>query len=211
VSSLPVVLLHGAATTARIWDRCREHMDGLEVRVPQRAYSGRLDTEVADVADLCRGAVVAGVSGGATIGLALLMAGVDVAAAVLHEPAVGSLTPGLLDAVREAFERDGVPGFGATLYGPAWQVSDAPDDPAAVARDFAMFRAFEPAPFERPERALVTVGEFSPEMRHRSVEALARVLGVRTAVLPGAGHVAHLEAPAAFAALVASAAGAGPS
>jgi pimeloyl-ACP methyl ester carboxylesterase len=146
--------------------------------------------------------VVAGVSGGATLGLALAAAGVP-AAAVLHEPAVGSLLPGLLDQVRAAYAEGGVPAFARALYGSAWTAAEAPADPGAVARDLAMFTGFEPAaPAGEVGRVLITVGERSPAIRHESAARLADKFGLSVEVIADAGHAVHLTHPAAFAAVV---------
>ena len=91
-----VVLIHGAATTSRVWRHVVPLLAAggpVSVTVPDRPCTGDLATETAALRPSCAGAVVAGVSGGATLGLALAAAGVP-AAAVLHEPAVGSLLPG---------------------------------------------------------------------------------------------------------------------
>jgi pimeloyl-ACP methyl ester carboxylesterase len=207
-----VVLVHGAATTAAVWAPVREALSrrwpGIEVTAPQRAYTGDLDAEVAALADVVAGAVLVGVSGGATLGLALVASGVPTAGAVLHEPAVGSLVPGLLTHVAAGYEERGVTGFGTALYGAAWDVSMAPDDPGAVARDFAMFRAFEPvAPAAAPERAATTVGALSPPARHEAARALRSFAGLPYQVLDGCGHAVHLERPELFAGVIARAAG----
>ncbi|KQY24426.1 hypothetical protein ASD16_02465 [Cellulomonas sp. Root485] len=196
-----VLLVHGAATTSRVWDRVRELLrgDGVEVVAPDRASSGDLPTELEALADDADGAVVVGVSGGATLGLALA-SDRRIAAAVLHEPAVGSLVPGLLDHVVAGFTSGGVPGFGAALYGPSWTPAMAPADPDAVARDLAMFRRFEPAAlFPGQGRVVVTVGELSPPARHRAARALHDLLGVEVRVLPGAGHFVQHDNPQALA------------
>jgi pimeloyl-ACP methyl ester carboxylesterase len=197
------VLLHGAATTGRSWQRVIPHLSNMDVRCPDRPCSGDLDTELASVASLCADAIVVGVSGGATIGLALAARSMPMRAAVLHEPAAGSLAPGLLAHVAEGLRADGVAGFGRALYGPSWSPADAPTDPTAVTRDFAMFGAFEPTtvgPGVGP--VLLTVGEHSPASRHQSVRALSAHLDVPYQVIPGAHHAVHLDAPAAFAAVV---------
>ncbi|WP_307873963.1 MULTISPECIES: alpha/beta fold hydrolase [unclassified Frankia] len=151
-----------------------------------------------------RAVVFGGVSGGATLGLAALATGVPLAAAVLHEPAVGSLLPGLLAPMAAAYASGGVAAFGSALYGPSWRPTDGPIDPDAVARDLSMFLRFEPAaPGPTPGPVVVTVGERSPEIRHRAAAALHRELGVEVRVLAGCGHAAHLEAPAQFADLLA--------
>src|SRR5947209_17129198 len=154
-----VLLVHGAATTARVWDRLRPLLPDVDLVVPDRASSGDLAVELAALAPDAEGAVVVGVSGGATLGLALASASSHLAGAVLHEPAVGSLAPGLLDHVVAGWSAGGVAGFGTALYGSSWDPSMAPDDPDAVARDLAMFRRFEPSPLVPGNgRVLVTVG-----------------------------------------------------
>jgi pimeloyl-ACP methyl ester carboxylesterase len=198
-----IALVHGAATTGRVW----RHVVPLlapraALAVPDRPCTGDLAAETAALRPACAGAVVAGVSGGATLGLALAAAGVP-AAAVLHEPAVGSLLPGLLDRVRAAYAAGGVAAFGAALYGPGWTVAEAPADPGAVARDLAMFTSFEPgAPDPAVGRVLITVGERSPRARHESVARLADKFGFPVEVIPEAGHAVHLTHPAAFAEIV---------
>lgn len=202
-----VVLVHGAATTPAVWDRLVPLLAGrpgvAEVVAPLRASSGDLDRELADLAPLARDAVVVGVSGGATLGLALLAGEVRLAGAVLHEPAVGSWVPGLLDHVVAGYARDGVPGFGRALYGPGWDPGMAPADPDAVGRDLAMFRRFQPAaPSAGQGPVLVTVGELSPPVRHRASDALATHLGLPARVLPGAGHFVQHDAPEVLAGAV---------
>jgi pimeloyl-ACP methyl ester carboxylesterase len=147
--------------------------------------------------------VVAGVSGGATLGLALAAAGVPMAAAILHEPAVGSLLPGLLDPVRAAYASGGTAAFAEALYGPSWTPGEAPADAGAVARDLAMFAAFEPAgPAAAAGPVVITVGECSPPVRHESVRRLAARFGLPVWTLPGARHAVHLEHPGVFAAAI---------
>jgi pimeloyl-ACP methyl ester carboxylesterase len=184
-----VLLVHGAATTSSVWDRLRPLLPDVELVVPDRPSSGDLSTELDALAAAARGAVVVGVSGGATLGLALASRSSHLAGAVLHEPAVGSLAPGLLDHVVAAWTSDGVRGFGRALYGPSWDPTMAPVDPSAVARDLAMFRRFEPSPLaEGNGRVLVTVGQDSPPPRHDAAAALHAHLAVEVAVLPGSGH-----------------------
>ena len=191
-----VVLIHGAATDSRIWQSAAEALrrTGADVLVPDRPQSGSLETEIAFLADLCAGAFVIGVSGGATLGLELAARGVELRGALLHEPAAGSLAPGLLSAAGRSLADDGVAGFGSTLYGPRWSPSCTRAPLVTVQAEFAMFSAFEPAPLGiDSERVLLTVGENSPEVRHQAVADLAQFLGVRHRKLPGVGHAAHLE------------------
>jgi len=200
-----VVLIHGAATTSRVWRRVSPLLRSFDVVVPDRPCSGDLRAEVAALRQQCTGALVVGVSGGATLGLALAAAGVPMTAALLHEPAVGSLLPGLLDSVRRAYAAGGVGAFARALYGPAWTDAEAPADPAAVGRDLAMFAAFEPAapaPVMRAGQVIITVGESSPAIRHDSVSRLAGRFGYPAWVVPGAGHAVHLTHPAELTALI---------
>jgi pimeloyl-ACP methyl ester carboxylesterase len=202
-----IVLVHGAATTSRVWAGVVAELPEFEVLTPERPSSGDLESEVAFLAPMCEGAVVGGVSGGATLGLALAAAGVPLHAAVLHEPAAGSLVPGLLDAVAAAYQAGGVVEFASSLYGPLWSAADGPDDDAAVARDLAMFRGYEPAaPADGAGPVLLTVGGDSPPIRHQVAAALTAVLGLPGRTIPGVRHAVHLEAPQLFAALLVEAA-----
>lgn len=201
-----IVLIHGAATTSEVWQGVSRSLAALhpdvQVVAPQRAYSGDLTTEVAALAPVCAETVVVGVSGGATLGLALLAAGVPVAGAVLHEPAVGSLVPGLLAPVAAAYASGGVAAFGAALYGAAWSASMAPADPDAVRRDLGMFRSFEPGLLPAlPGGVMTTVGAHSPAVRHEAAHALRSHCGLPFQIIDGCGHAAHLERPEALAAL----------
>jgi pimeloyl-ACP methyl ester carboxylesterase len=196
-----LVLVHGAATTGRVWRGLLPYLSIMEVYCPDRPCSGDLDNELAALEKLCAGSVVVGVSGGATLGLALAARGVPMRAAVLHEPAAGSLAPGLLTHVADGLRTGGVAGFGRALYGPSWTPEHAPADPDAVTRDFAMFSAFEPSPIDEVP-VLLTVGELSPPARHHSVAALSEFLGCPTAVVPGGHHAVHLDAPAEFARII---------
>lgn len=201
-----VLLVHGAATTHAVWSRVTALLEAdgdVEVAAPDRPSSGDLRTELDALAEAARGAVVVGVSGGATLGLALLASDVHVAGAVLHEPAVGSMVSDLLDHVVAGYAADGVPGFGRALYGPGWSPTMAPADPGAVARDLAMFRRFEPAaPQAGQGPAVVTVGGSSPPVRHAAARALHERLGLEVLTLTGCGHFVHWDHPEALVAVV---------
>ncbi len=206
-----VLLVHGAATTAAVWDAVirllqepsEDGFPGLEVLAPQRPSSGDLDREVAFLSEAARGAVVVGVSGGATLGLALASSDVPLAGAVLHEPAVGTLVPGLLDHVVAGYAQGGVTGFGRALYGPGWSPAMAPADPGAVDRDLAMFRAFQPqAPAAGQGNVVVTVGGDSPPTRHEAARVLHERFGVEAHVLPGCRHFVQHDNPAELVAVL---------
>jgi pimeloyl-ACP methyl ester carboxylesterase len=171
-----------------------------DVLAPDRAMTGNMEAEIDRLAPLCEGAIVVGVSGGATLGLELAARGVEFEAALLHEPAAGSLAPGLLAHVARGFEEQGVEGFGRALYGPAWSAGETTANRATVAREFAMFAAFEPAAIgELADRIILSWGSFSPHPREQSVSALSAHLTIRTRVIQGASHAAHLEAPRSLA------------
>ena len=198
-----IVLVHGAGTGSHVWDRVRSLLPG-EVLTPDRPASGSLAHEVAFLVGQVSGRVYGGVSGGATLGLALLAADVPMARAVLHEPAPGPLVPGMLGPVGRAFEEGGVDGFGQALYGRAWEHVVDRADRATVARELAMFQAFEPsAPVGPTPPVLVTVGARSSDERHLAAERVAALIGAEVVVIDGAAHAVHLERPAEFARLLA--------
>jgi pimeloyl-ACP methyl ester carboxylesterase len=205
-----LVLVHGAATTGHVWryvaDALRSRSDtaGDEIIIPERPQSGDLNREVAALAELADDALVIGVSGGATLGLELSAQGVAIRGAVLHEPAAGSLAPGLLSSVGEALITDGIAGFGLALYGATWTTDETGVDLHTVQREFAMFGGFEPRALQtNPNDVLITTGETSPRKRHGVADALRHTLLVRTAVVPRVAHAVHLDAPALFAAIIA--------
>ncbi|WP_432518997.1 alpha/beta fold hydrolase [Kineococcus sp. SYSU DK006] len=234
-----IVLVHGAATTSRVWrsvipalqERSAQRGEQHEVLAVTRPQTGRLSEELDALRSVSAGAFLVGVSGGATLGWALLSEQLRdelcepqpetqpetqrearpeasrrqaPVGALLHEPAAGSLAPGLLEHVRQGLQAHGVQGFGEALYGRGWSASETEISEDALRREFAMFGAFEPAPLPEHVRpaVLLTVGSTSPPTRHASVRALAKLsMGVRSAVLPCA-HAAHLQAPEALAELV---------
>lgn len=204
-----ILFVHGAAVTAAIWDPVLAHLDGshlagYDLVTVDRPRTGDLARETDWLARRARGTFVVGMSGGATLGLALAASEVRLAGALLHEPAVGSLAPDLLDGVAAAFADGGVVAFGATLYGQRWTESMAPQDRDSLAAELAMFRGFEPAaPARHQGPVTVSVGELSPPARHRSVAALVARYGGSVAQVPGASHLVSLEAPDAFATLIA--------
>lgn len=200
-----VVLVHGAATGAQVWDRLVPLLAGHDVTSVARPRTGDLGSEVAWLAPRVEGAWVVGMSGGATLGLALAAMAVPLAGAVLHEPAVGRLAPGLLAPMVAAFDDGGTEAFARALYGPTWTTDllDGPVDDVVTGRELAMFRAFEPEPPSTAAgRVVVTVGARSPANRHESVEALHAAYGYEVRTVPGASHFAAHDAPDSFADVV---------
>jgi pimeloyl-ACP methyl ester carboxylesterase len=211
-----VLLIHGAAITSSMWDQViaclaaiAENGDDadarLDVHAIERPRLGDIRAEVEWLAPHARDAFIVGVSGGATLGLALAASDVHIAGALLHEPAVGSLAPGLLDPMVEAYKRDGLAGFGSTLYGPMWTTAMAPADSSSLESELAMFRAFEPAaPSFSQGRVTITVGSDSPARRHVSVGALSATFGYEAVTVPHARHFVSYESPDEFAKLIAT-------
>jgi len=199
-----VALIHGAATTSRVWRRVVPWLPSdWQVVLPERPATGNLDLEIEHLAPLCSGAMVVGVSGGATLGLELVSRGVPIAAALLHEPAVGSFAPGLLNHVADGLAAGGVAGFGRALYGPFWTSEETEADQAVVEREFAMFGGFHPSPpGPAAARVVISTGADSPPARQQSVTRLCEEFGFPQAVVDGCRHAAHLEAPRRFAEMI---------
>ena len=193
-----VCLIHGAATTSQVWAQVVAALPAeYSIRCPDRPSTGDLDTEIDALADAVDGAIVVGVSGGATLCLELAARGLPLRVALAHEPVVGSLMPELLAPIAAAFITGGVDAFATTLYGPSWTPAMAPRDPDAVARDLRMFRKFEPRP---PLALLITsVGANSPPIRHEAARRLAQRYDLPVRTLPGVAHAVHLDNPAMLA------------
>jgi pimeloyl-ACP methyl ester carboxylesterase len=199
-----LVLVHGAVTGPSVWDPLLPLLQEYDVLTPERPRTGSLSSELAWLASVAADAWVVGLSGGATLGLALAASGVPLAGAVLHEPAVGSLMPSLLTPVAAAFATAGAAGLGSRLYGPSWSPELCP--PAAAAAtgaELAMFRSVEPTRVAPAAgRVVVTYGADSPAARRTAAEVLLP-LGCSVRTIPGATHFAPYDAPAAFAAALA--------
>jgi len=204
-----IVCIHGAASTARIWDRLIPLLSEHDVVAVERPRTGNLQLELEWLAPQVEGNWVLGVSGGATLGLALAASDVHLAGAILHEPAVGRLAPGLLAPFTEAFEQGGTAAFGRALYGQSWSLDQAPAGGDAItARELAMFRLFEPQQSPPHQgRVLVTVGGSSPPARHLVAGALRDELGYEIRTVPGAGHFIPYDAPQQLASLAQTAVG----
>lgn len=198
-----ILLVHGAAVTSAMWSPVVALLDGYDLIAVDRPCLGDMDLETRWLAPYAEGAFVVGVSGGATLGLSLASSPVSLVGALLHEPAVGSLAPGLLDPIAAAYAADGVRGFGRALYGPRWTIAMAPPGPSPMDRELPMFRSFEPAA-PRPGQGpvVVSVGSASAPIRHASIAALHARFGLGTAVVDGSGHFAPQDAPEAFADLI---------
>jgi pimeloyl-ACP methyl ester carboxylesterase len=223
----PVLCVHGVGVGAGSFLAVRELLQeaGFEVSTPVRPAARPLREQLDAVCSSARqsGAtppVWAGVSGGATLGvLALVEPSVTLSGAVLHEPLVGSLT----DDVRQGLARRAAATTGegpaevATrfvreLVGSAVWSGLAPAARSAVASrasevlaESATFVQFEPDPDRLRSvdvPVLVTVGERSPSVRHDAARRVADGLGWSVRVVPGCSHLAQVESPDEFAAIV---------
>ncbi len=226
-----VVCVHGVGVDARSYAAVVAclHACGHEASAPERPTGRPVDQQLAAVLgpghrdhgpEMDPPVVWAGVSGGATLATLALTTHRDLlAGAVLHEPLVGSLTPGprrlLADRARVMVGEDPATAasrFVRELVGDAtWfdlgeperrRVATTGDE---ILADAATFLALEPelellATISVP--VVVTVGERSSAVRHDAAERVAATLGWSLQVVPGAGHLAQVDAPDAFAAVV---------
>ncbi|MFD2840535.1 alpha/beta fold hydrolase [Populibacterium corticicola] len=203
----PILFIHGAATGPTVWTGVVSALFGLfnaqglptpELRAPKRPQHGDWDEEIDALSSAASGAFIVGVSGGATLGWELLSsryrsnAPAIPVGGILHEPAAGSLAPGLLSHVAQALSAQGLAGFGKALYSESWTPALASIDDAGVALEFAMFSRFEPTALRVPDAVLLTTGTDSPTLRHSSVTRLSETYGVPRSMIPGK-HAVHLD------------------
>ena len=188
--------------------------------------SASVDEQVADLVAVvdARGvssATFVGVSGGATLVLALALARPDlVRAAVVHEPAIGPLAPDLHAELQSAAGRlaaaggpEGVLAFVNRLVGDsAWArlpplVADEIESRWEVVRaEVPEFIAFAPSAEALAGLEglglVATVGSRSPECRRLAAKVLESQAGATVQVLDGVRHLPHLEAPDRFVAAI---------
>ena len=226
----PVVLVHGVGVGAWSYEAVAADLAvDHEVVVPHRRGYGdtagldpapSLDRQVADLVDLAgRPATFVGVSGGATLVLALALAAPElVAAAVVHEPVIGPLAPDLHAELRAAADRlastpggAGALAFVEALVGPDTWCRLTPAQVAEVARrgdvvraEVPLFLAFSPTVDQLRGLAglalVSSVGARSRNSRQVAAAAVAACTNTSPLVLPGVGHLAQLDDPAALAA-----------
>ena len=160
-----------------------------------------------------------GVSGGATLGLAVALRHPSVLEGVVtHEPLIGPLQPALHARVAEAGAAlakapspEAAERFLQLLYGyESFQAQEqdalcwARDHWGTVCSEVAAFAAFAPdegALTDLGPRHLTTVGSRSAPERHDVAQVLARA-GAETRVVDGSGHHVLIDAPVAFAHLI---------
>lgn len=225
-----VMLVHGVGVDARSFDAVAERLAAhrTAVVVDRPGYGAATDRPVATAADQVAalratvaaeaGAVVlVGVSGGATLALAVALDPPDnLVGAVVHEPLVGPLAPELHDLVVEARERladhptpEVAAAFLADLArGPMDGTWPHPPPAAAlVAAEVDLFSRLQPTAHElraRPALPLLTsLDRDAPPARQVAARVLATTAMAEVVALPGVGHLPQLQAPATFADLLA--------
>ncbi len=173
-------------------------------------------------------AILVGVSGGATLVLALAMAAPGIVrAAVIHEPVLGPLAPELHAVLQAAAARlasdsgagpDGLRDFMSGLVGEDNMAALPPPALREILRRWEVVRAEVPefvafapsaADLGRLSRMplVTTVGSRSPQCRHLAAGILSQLAGARVEILDGVRHLPQLEAPKAFEAVIRAAAG----
>ncbi|KFJ04196.1 hypothetical protein BISU_1234 [Bifidobacterium subtile] len=210
-----IVLIHGAAATSRIWRlviaELHVSLPYTRILVPDRRCTGNMDKETDDLWEACSGALVVGVSGGATLAWALASRKCPMLGMIAHEPAAGNLCPGLLSYAGSAWSESTLNPvrratlFGERLYGTQWNADELPSDVAAVSRDYRMFSQFNPAPPRiNPSVITLTIGALSPKIRYDAAQAYEQTFGIPSHTLAGAKHCVQLEQPRLFADVIAS-------
>lgn len=224
-----IVLLHGVGVGPESFDPMASQLPGHRVVVvgrPTGAGGGGLPLaeQVAELAPTLESLGAAeltlvGVSGGATLGLALALGRPGIVTRyVLHEPLVGRHAPELHARFRVAAERaaegdaEAMDVVRAVMGDATWAALTPAARTAAIVRaprwreEIAAFAAFDPTPESLAALAgtpiLVTVGGRSSPERTAAAEALAELTGASISVVPGAANAAHLDAPAALAEIV---------
>ncbi len=231
-SAAPVALVHGVgfgpSTFASVARELRR--SGPVVMIERRGYGtraalappDRVEDHVDDLVDALdtagiQRAVVAGCSGGATVALAAaLMVPHRAIAALVHEPAVGSLAPELSDLIAATVAVGGGRALVRALAGPQTWARLTTDQTAQldaraelVEADARAYVAWDPDLRDIAAAAPVTttVGERSTLLPHAAARRLHERTGAQVLVLPGCGHLAQLDAPVAWAAIIAAVAG----
>jgi pimeloyl-ACP methyl ester carboxylesterase len=218
-----VVLIHGVgfgpATLAPLADALAPYT---RVEIPaRRGYGERalespaptVEEHVNDLFDALDAAgleraVLAGISGGATIALAAGLARPErVVTAVAHEPAVGSVSPELRSLIVAALSDGGGCGLARFLAGEeTWAALPPPllgwlaDNTALIEADAAAFARYEPAfPVAGAVVPLVcSLGGRSSPARAQVAEQLAARTGAPIVSVRDCGHLPQFDAPDAF-------------
>ncbi len=231
--AVTTILVHGVGLWPGTFSSLADRLDGPTVTWTRPGYGSaapsaglavaRFEDQIGALADMVAAnapARVVGVSGGATLALALAIS-VDapdgLGSIVTHEPLIGRLEPALDQRVRTAGQQlaaapspAAADQFLAGLYGPAWL--DLPPEAHEWARahahivcaevnEFASFQPDTNALSTITVDHLTTVGAESAPDRHR-VAALLAGHGARAETIDGSGHLASVDNPDGLAALI---------
>jgi pimeloyl-ACP methyl ester carboxylesterase len=218
-----LVFVHGVGMWPGLFAAVRSKLPGTHVTAARPGYdsqpaSASFEAQVDALAEVCapqRRVILVGVSGGATLGLALaLRQPAYLEGLVTHEPLIGPLEPALHERLAnagEAFIQQPSPeaamAFVERWYGPnSW--SRLPERASrwsnrhweTICGEVTQFASFAPmvsdlATIEIPH--ITTVGENSgPEQK--SVAGLLMDNGAHAQVIPDAGHLVLTENPDGF-------------
>jgi pimeloyl-ACP methyl ester carboxylesterase len=216
-----VVLLHGVgfgpATLAPVATVLAGEARVVVVRRPAARPGATLEDQAAEVARLldqhipAGDVVVAGVSGGATLALALALGafGDRIRSLVVHEPLLGSHAPTLHAAVvasraaLAAGTTTPAEWFRSLAGGPHRALAGA--DPHDLLAEVTPFVAWDPAATDLAalgsRHLATTVGTTSGAPRREAAAALAATAGAEIAFVRG-GHLVQFDDPEGFAAHV---------
>jgi pimeloyl-ACP methyl ester carboxylesterase len=186
--------------------------------IPMRSVDEQLDPLTVAIKELSRShrrVVLAGVSGGATLGLALAMRGCErLDAVVLHEPLVGPGAPELHGRIAEAAAklRNGgtTENFLASMVGAdRWATLPPRLRRAALGRESVIrsevpsFAAFAPTTADlcraRDIPITTTIGSHSGPARRAAADLIERCMGATRSTITGAGHLVQLDRPEQYA------------
>lgn len=189
-----------------------------------------VDEQVEQLAGLVsrtRPAAVIGVSGGATLAVLLAVrlasSGSPPVPILAHEPLIGPLAPALHGRVARAVAALPEPATAAAATGflrglvgdDTWSRLDpaerrfAAARPDVVATEARRFAAVAPSAAElvavrRRGSLTTTIGSRGGPGRRGAAGVLRSLAGAAVTVVPGAGHLAHVDAPEAFATIALS-------
>ncbi|MDP1792743.1 MAG: alpha/beta hydrolase [Acidimicrobiales bacterium] len=217
---IPVVLIPGVGLRGWAFDSVVARLDMVPHRVVERPteiaeVTAQADEIAASIAHTEGAAFVVGVSGGATVGLALAARHPQVVrGALLHEPLIGERVPALhaLIAQRAALAAGATPdelcAIFAGLIGHATWASLSDEQRSTVDLErvrtelprFARFALNDSDVVAlRAQHLRTTVGGRSGRERVAVAEWLATHAGCAVSVIEAAGNSAHLDAPEALA------------
>jgi pimeloyl-ACP methyl ester carboxylesterase len=233
-----VVLLHGVGLDPRLFDPVLSmipnasapfrHRYGHDRAGGARAAMASVEADAAELLDTVaagrsdRPLVVVGVSGGATLALAMAAIGRSgLAGVIAHEPLVGPLAPELHALVVAAAAElaggagsiaDRAAAFVRRLVGEATWATLPPEarrfvgeHAAEVHAEVPLFAGYAPTVDDLAAIVpplVVSTGERSHARRHQAAAALAALSPATQLVVRGAGHLVHWEQPVAFASMV---------